>query len=74
MTYFRARHAKGDRLRSASFDWNGQGNFEFKLRRSVTDFRRGVWFGLVWKGAALCDGRNITFVVLSLGGSDSDRH
>lgn len=78
ISYFRARHAKRDRFRLASFTFtgnsNGYGNFVFKMKRSAADFRHGAWFGLVAKGAALCDGTSVKFIVMSLGGPDSDTH
>ena len=77
MRYFRARHLRNDRLRLVSFRFNGNsgtlGHFDFRLRRSATDFRSGAWFGLVGKGASACDGARATFVVVSLGGAGSDR-
>jgi len=81
--YFRSRHAKRDRLRLVSFTFNGnsngRGNFVFKMRRSAADYRRGGWFGLAGKGAAVCAApsayveRPVQFVVLSMGGPGSDK-
>ncbi len=75
--YFLARHAKRDPFRLISFAFNGNspgyGNFVFTLKRSAADFRRGARFGLIGKGAALCDGASTEFVVISVGGPGSDR-
>ena len=74
--YFRSRHLKRDRLRVLSFRFNGGngvGNFEFKLRRSASDYRRAAWFGLIGKGAASCVGPRVQFIVVSLGGPGSDK-
>jgi hypothetical protein len=79
--YFRARHARRDRLRLASFRFtgnsNGYGHFALVLRRSAADYRHGAWFGLVGKGAAICTGplsaQRARLAVLSLGGPGSHR-
>jgi hypothetical protein len=80
LTYFGARHRREDRLRLVSFRFtgnsNGYGHFALGLRRSAADFRRGAWFGLVGKGAAVCTGvgleQRARFVVVSLGPPGSD--
>jgi hypothetical protein len=72
MAYFRERHAARDRLRLVTFRFNGSsashGNFQFALRRSAVDYRRGTWFRLVGKGAISCRAQPGRFIVLSLGG------
>jgi len=53
IAYFRARHLERDRLRLVGFtftgNWNGYGNFIFRMRRSAADYHRGAWFGLIRK-------------------------
>jgi hypothetical protein len=73
--YFRARHAKGDRLRLLRWSFNGTdgvvANFDVRLERSARDSRRGAAFRISAKGAAECRGvRGPRFVVLSLGSRD----
>lgn len=81
IAYFRARHLKRDRLRLVSFTFNGNshghGNFVFKMKRSAADYRRGAWFGLIGKGAAVCSDESseqpVQFIVVSIGGPNSDK-
>jgi hypothetical protein len=81
IAYFRARHLQRDRLRLVSFAFAansyGYGNFVFKMRRSAADYRRGVWFGLIAKGAAVCSDQPsqppVQFIVMSVGGPNSDK-
>jgi hypothetical protein len=86
IAYFRARHLKRDRLRLVSFTFTGNsltgnshgyGNFVFKMKRSAADYRRGAWFGLIGKGAAVCSDqsseRPVQFIVVSVGGPNSDK-
>ena len=81
LAYFRGRHAKHDRIRLASFAFNGTsyglGNFVVRLTRSASDYRRGARFSLIGKGAVACGADDaaapapVRFVVLSLGGPGS---
>lgn len=78
LAYFRARHRQRDRLRLVSFRFTGAsgdyGNFTFTARRSTRDHRRGAWFRLAGKGAAVCTPPSpyvehaVQLAVLSLGG------
>ena len=72
--YFRTRHAQHDRFRLVSFTFNGDSggyaNFVWKMRRSASDFRGGAWFTAEAKGAAICDGPDLRFIVMSLGGPE----
>jgi hypothetical protein len=72
MSYFRSRHARGDRLRVISFRFNsvsgGFGHFAYVLERRARDFRGGRKFRLPGKGAMSCSLDPKAFVVLSLGG------
>ena len=74
LAYFRRRHQQRDRIELLSYRFNGnqngQGNFEFRLRRSAADYRRGTPFTIVGKGAAGC-GPPLRIAVLSLGGPGS---
>jgi hypothetical protein len=70
--YFRARHASRDSLTLVGFDYNGAGNFGFKLRRQASDYAEGRVFGLDGKGAARCSGSESRFIVMSLGGPGVD--
>jgi hypothetical protein len=80
IAYFRARHLERDRLRLVGFtftgNWNGYGNFIFRMRRSAADYHRGAWFGLIAKGAALCSRQPsrqpVQLIVMSVGGPNSD--
>ena len=69
--YFRGRHAQRDRLELVWFlfhgNGNGFGNFSLKLRRSAADWQNGAWFVTEAKGAALCQGSKVQFVVMSIG-------
>ncbi len=69
--YFRMRHANGDRLGLGSFGFNGNsrryGNFEMTIRRKAQGYMRGAWFQQLSKGAAICDGKTVQFIVMSLG-------
>jgi hypothetical protein len=75
IAYFRSRHAAHDRIRILSFQFNGNsaavGNFEYRLRRSARDFREGAWFVISGKGAALCKGTQVRFVVMSVGAASA---
>ncbi|MCP9484422.1 MAG: hypothetical protein MSC30_01045 [Gaiellaceae bacterium MAG52_C11] len=82
LSYFRARHRNGDRLRLRSFRFNGNsngfGHFEYRLERKARDYRAGTSFQIPGKGAASCDetpafvsGDRTRFVVMSLGGPES---
>jgi hypothetical protein len=83
IAYFRARHAKRDRLQLVSFKFTGNaqghGNFTFAMKRSAADYRKGAWFSLVGKGAVVCSKSRspyveelpVRFIVLSLGGPGS---
>jgi hypothetical protein len=81
IAYFRARHLKHDRLRLVSFTFTansrGYGNFVFKMRRSAADYRRGAWFGLIGKGAAVCfdqpSEQPVQLIVVSVGGPNWDK-
>jgi hypothetical protein len=81
IAYFRARHRKHDRLRLVSFTFTGNshgfGNFVFRMKRSAADYRQGEWFRLIGKGAAACSGPSseqlVQFIVVSVGGPDSDK-
>jgi hypothetical protein len=73
--YFRSRHRRQDRLRLIAFRFTGNspgyGNFTLVLKRSAADYRRGAWFRLVGKGAAICSDappEPVRFIVVSLGG------
>ena len=70
--YLRARHKAGDRFDLTSFGFNGNspryGNFEMDVRRSSPEFRHGKWFEALSKGAAICDGDSVEFIVMSHGG------
>jgi hypothetical protein len=77
LSYFRARHRRGDRLRLVDFHftsrsphWSG---FWFDLRRRSRDFRGGHWFRTMGKGAAVCSGGKARFIVMSIGGPITDR-
>jgi hypothetical protein len=81
--YFRARHAKRDRMRLVSVRFTGNsrghgavpdyGNFVAVLRRSTSDYRNGAWFGLISKGAIVCSAEPSVpqFIVFSFGGPGS---
>ena len=84
IAYFRSRHLRRDRLRLIAFRFTGTksgfSNFTFKMRRSAADYRRGAWFGLSGKGAAVCSPPSNPyvevqqqFVLMSIGGPGSDR-
>jgi hypothetical protein len=74
--YFEARHRKHDRFRLRSFKFNGNsprwGNFQMTMRRRADEFRGGDWFGVFGKGAAICDGADVRFIVLSFGTMPAD--
>jgi hypothetical protein len=80
LRYFRSRHLMRDRLALVAFHYTatdsvGRGNFTFTLKRSASDFRKGARFGLIGKGATMCTddvGEPARFVVISVGGADSD--
>jgi hypothetical protein len=71
ISYFRDRHTQRDRFKLMSFRFtgnsNGFGNFTWKTERSATDFRDGAWFVADAKGAALCQGADARFIVMSIG-------
>lgn len=84
LRYFRARHAKQDRLRLVSVRFTGSrngygvvpahGNFSAVLRRSTREYRNGSWFSLISKGALVCSTESSVpaqFIVFSLGGPES---
>jgi hypothetical protein len=87
IAYFRTRHLQRDRLRVVSFRFNGNtpgygdapgyGNVAFTMKRSAADHRRGSWFGVVGKGAAVCSDdaseQRVQFIVMSLGGPARSR-
>jgi hypothetical protein len=69
--YFEARHRRHDRFRLRSFEFNGNspgwGNFQMSMRRRTDGYRRGRWFQVNGKGAAICDGTDVRFIVLTFG-------
>jgi hypothetical protein len=69
--YFRARHARHDRMRLLSFAYHGNGNFTYRLRRSASDYTGGRWFRLIGKGAVTCVGGEARIIVVSIGGPGS---
>jgi len=75
IAYFHDRHAQRDRLRLTSFRFtgnsNGFGNFIWKMERAARDFRGGAWFTTEAKGAALCEGPKVQFIVMSIGSPES---
>lgn len=71
LSYFRARHAKRDRMQLLAFAYHGDGNFTSRLRRSARDYRNGAWFRLIGKGAVTCADGKAQLIVVSLGGPGS---
>jgi hypothetical protein len=75
ISYFRDRHARSDRFKLVSFRFtgnsNGFGNFTWKMERSAADFRDRAWFVTEAKGAAVCQGGDARFVVMSIGAPES---
>lgn len=69
--YFRARHARHDRMRLLSFAYHENSNFTYRLRRSASDYRGGRWFRLIGKGAVTCVGVAVRLIVVSIGGPGS---
>jgi hypothetical protein len=73
--YFRERHRQHDRLRLVSFqfngNFNGSGNFIWKMRRAAADFRDGAWFSVQAKGAVLCRTASVRFIVISIGAAEA---
>jgi hypothetical protein len=41
------------------------------MERSAADFRDGAWFVTEAKGAALCQGADARFIVMSIGSPES---
>ena len=74
-SYFRDRHAQRDRFKLISFlfhgNGNGFGNFSWKMERSAADWQNGAWFVTEAKGAALCQGADARFIVVSIGSPES---
>ncbi len=76
-SYFRLRHAHGDRLSRVTFRFNGYepqrelGHFELRALRRADGFRNGRRFEVSGKGALDCSSRPVTIAVLSLGGPRS---
>jgi hypothetical protein len=71
VTYFRARHARGDALRLLTFAYHGTGDFTYTLQRAAGDYRRGARFRLAGKGAVDCIDGRARLIVVSLGGPGS---
>lgn len=71
LAYFRARHARHDRLHLSAFSFNGNsphwGNFDFTMRRSTGGFMGGRRFPQGGKGAAICDSSGARFIVFTFG-------
>lgn len=69
--YFRRRHARGERLRLASFRFTGNsrhyGNFEMSMGRRVPGVAGGDWLPVPGKGAAICDESGTRLIVMSFG-------
>jgi hypothetical protein len=74
MEYFRARHAKDDRLALRAYRFHGYdaprqlGHFSLSARRRAADFRGGRWFDVPGKGALDCSRATVSIAVLSFGG------
>ncbi len=74
LAYFRARHARADRLILRSLSFQGYelkrqlGHFSLAARRRADDFRGGRWFELGGKGALDCSRATTPIAVLSFGG------
>jgi len=75
--YFEARHRKHDRFTLRAFQFNGNsgnyGNFQMWMRRRADGFRGGDWFKVLGKGAAVCDGNDVRFIVLTFGSAIRSR-
>ena len=75
ISYFRERHAQGDRFKLIWFlfhgNSNGFGNFSWKMERSTADWANGASFVTEAKGAALCQGPKAQFIVMSIGSPES---
>jgi hypothetical protein len=71
IAYFRRRHARGERLRLASFRFTGNsphyGNFEMSMGRRVPGVAGGDWLPVPGKGAAICHGGQTRLIVMSFG-------
>ncbi len=69
--YFETRHRRHDRFALRSFQFNGNsprwGNFQMTMRRRLPGYREGAWFRVWGKGAAICDGADARFIVLTFG-------
>jgi hypothetical protein len=76
--YFEARHRLHDRFALRTFQFNGNspryGNFQMEMRRRTDGFRGGKWFGVFGKGAAICDGDDVRFIVLTFGTMPAGSH
>ena len=68
MSYFRARHRQGEKLRLVRFKANGNSNgyahFEFRVERRARTLRPTIYDG---KGAAICAPSGDTISVWSMG-------
>lgn len=68
ISYFRARHARHDRMQLLAFAYHDDGNFTYRLRRSASDYKSGAWFKLIGKGAVTCTDAGTRLIVVSVGG------
>jgi hypothetical protein len=75
--YFEARHRRHDRFKLRSFQFNGNssrwGNFQIWMRRRADGFNGGDSFRAFGKGAAICDGADVRFIVLTFGSAIRSR-
>jgi len=75
LSYFRGRHAKNDKLRLVSLrfngNWGSNGNIDFRMKRSASDYASGQWFTILGKAAIRCEEGTGKFAVLSMGGDQS---
>lgn len=71
IAYFRRRHARGERLRLASFRFSGNsphhGDFEMLMGRRVPRVAGGDWLPVPGKGAAICHEGETRLIVMSFG-------
>jgi hypothetical protein len=69
--YFRARHARGEKLGLKHFRFTGNsphyGNFEMTMRRRIPGVRHSRWQPVPGKGAAVCREGTTRLIVMSLG-------
>jgi hypothetical protein len=72
ISYFRARHARRDRMHLLTFAYHGDGNFTSRLLRSASDYKGNASFRLIGKGAVTCAGTTPQLIVVSIGGPGSD--